>query len=96
MRLTRAFRQRLRRADGELQARARMLDSLSYRAVLARGFALVRGAEGALKHRAIAVKPGETLTLTFADGEKRAVATGKTEPRPRFGFRREKTQGDLF
>jgi exodeoxyribonuclease VII large subunit len=42
-RLTRALRQRLRRADAELQASARILDSLSYRAVLARGYALVRG-----------------------------------------------------
>jgi exodeoxyribonuclease VII large subunit len=96
-RLARAFRQRLRHADAELQARARILDSLSYKAVLARGFVLVRGPEGALKHRAISVKPGETLTLIFTDGETRAVAAGKTEPRPsRLSFKREKTQGDLF
>jgi exodeoxyribonuclease VII large subunit len=96
-RLTRALRQRLRRADAELQASARILDSLSYRAVLARGYALVRGPEGALKHRAISVRPGETLTLAFSDGETRAVAAGKTEPRPsRFSVKREKTQGDLF
>ena len=98
VRLNRAFRQRVGRAGAELQACTRILDSLSYRAVLARGYALVRGPEGALKHRAISVKPGESLTLTFSDGETRAVAAGKAEPRPsRFGFRREKaTQGDLF
>jgi len=96
-RLTRAFRHRVRRAESSLDACVRVLDSLSYRAVLARGFVLVRGADGALKRRASAVRPGEALTLTFSDGEKKATAAGPASPRPaRMGFFRSKGQGDLF
>ena len=96
-RLTRAFRHRVSRAGASLDACARVLDTLSYRAVLARGFALVRGADGVLKRRASAVRPGDGLTLTFADGEAKAVAAGKAEARPpRGGAPREKGQADLF
>jgi exodeoxyribonuclease VII large subunit len=42
--------------------------------VLERGFALVRGEDGKVRRRAAAVKSGETLTLTFADGEAPATA----------------------
>jgi exodeoxyribonuclease VII large subunit len=96
-RLTRAFRQRLIRSQASLEASVRVLDSLSYRAVLARGFVLVRGADGALKRRAAAVKPEEALTLTFGDGEAKAVAGGTPRPSSRrMGFFRSKAQGDLF
>ena len=96
-RMTRAFRNRLGRGQSSLDSCLRVLESLSYRAVLARGFALVRGADGALKRRAAAVNPGESLTLIFADGEKKASAGGKAEARPlRKWLGREKGQGDLF
>ena len=96
-RLTRAFRHRLRQADASLETCVRVLDSLSYRAVLARGFALVRGADGALKRRASVVTAGEALTLIFADGETKTSASGKAEARPpRRLLWREKGQGDLF
>jgi exodeoxyribonuclease VII large subunit len=96
-RLTRAFRYRVRRARGSLDSCLRVLETVSYRAVLARGFALVRGSDGHLKRRAASIKPVETLTLTFADGETKAVATGKPEVRPARRFLwRDKGQGDLF
>jgi exodeoxyribonuclease VII large subunit len=96
-RLARAFGHRVARGRGSLESCARMLDGLSYRAVLARGFALVRGADGALKRRASAVRPGEDLALTFADGKKTAVAEGQAASRPRrIGLFRSKGQGDLF
>lgn len=59
-----------------LESLARLLDGLSYRGVLARGFALVRGAGGAVRRRAAEVKPGEALALVFADG---VVKTGGSE-----------------
>ena len=97
MRLTRAFRHRVRRARASLDSSLRVLETVSYRAVLARGFALVRGGDGALKRRAGSVKAAENLTLTFADGETKAVAAGKPEPRPARRFLwRDKGQGDLF
>jgi exodeoxyribonuclease VII large subunit len=97
LRLMRAFRQRVIRSQASLEASVRVLDSLSYRAVLARGFALVRGADGALKRRASAVKPAEALTLAFSDGEAKATAAGTAPPRPKaMGLFRGKGQGDLF
>ena len=65
--------------------------SLSYRAILGRGFALIRGPLGELRRRAAEVVPGESLALIFDDGETRAVAT-KDKP-----IRAAKPgQGDLF
>jgi hypothetical protein len=58
---------------------------------------LVRGSDGDLKRRAASIKPAENLTLTFADGETKAVAAGKSEARPPRRFLwRDKGQGDLF
>ncbi|MBW6398484.1 exodeoxyribonuclease VII large subunit [Roseomonas sp. HJA6] len=66
------IRQRRAVLDG-LSAR---LDSASYQSVLARGFALVRDAEGHAVTAAGRVAPGQALRLTFADGEVRAHAEG--------------------
>lgn len=44
------------------------LESVSYNAVLARGFALVQGARGAAITSAAGVRPGAALTLRFHDG----------------------------
>ena len=76
-RARRAHQTRIAAASRALRALARVLDSISYRAVLARGFALVRGADGKLRRRAGALAPGESLALVFADGEAPAVAGGK-------------------
>ncbi len=79
----------------QLDSLARVLDSVSYRGVLARGFALVRGADGHLRRRADALKAGEDLTLVFGDGEAQAVAAGTAAPRPR-GKKPGTDQGNLF
>src|ERR1700722_17968433 len=68
--------ERARRALGfamqRLQARVahsgQLLGALSYRGVLARGFALVRDEQGLPLHAAAAVGPGARLNLEFADG----------------------------
>ena len=95
-RMKRAFGHRVHRAGASLEACARMLESLSYRAILARGFVLVRGAGGVLRRRASAVDHGERLTLTFADGEIKAVRTDPAPRSRRIGLFRSKVQGDLF
>jgi exodeoxyribonuclease VII large subunit len=59
-----------------LGALSRVLDGISYRSVLARGFALVRGEDGKVRRAAGAIAAGENLTLVFADGEAAAVASG--------------------
>ena len=71
-----AQRRRYAQVRQHLDGLTRVLDSVSHKSVLERGFALVRGEDGKVRRRAAAVKPGEALTLTFADGDKPAVAEG--------------------
>jgi exodeoxyribonuclease VII large subunit len=92
-RAQRAQQARLAKARQNLDGVARLLESISHHAVLERGFALVRGEDGAVRRRAAAVKPGEMLTLTFADGDKAAVAQGGG-PRPK--SKKPVDQGSLF
>ena len=95
-RVERAFRTRHAAAARELQTAARVLDSISYKSVLSRGFALVRGEDGTLRRQAGALTPGESLTLVFADGEAAAVATGgKGEKSPK-AKKPPIDQGSLF
>ena len=54
----------------------RLLAAVSYRGVLARGFTLVRAADGKPLHSAAAVTTGLQLTIEFADGRVRATADG--------------------
>ena len=61
--------------------------------MLERGFALVKGEDGAVRRRAGQVKAGEALVLTFADGDKQAVAEGgSSKPRAK----KPADQGSLF
>ncbi len=78
-RAARAYAARHAAAAGTLAAMTRLLDGISYKAVLGRGFALVRGADGNLRRRAASLAPGEALTLVFADGEAQALAHGQAE-----------------
>ncbi len=48
---------------------AKLLDTLSYKSVLRRGFALVKTEKGAPIHAASEIKPWQALSLEFADGE---------------------------
>jgi exodeoxyribonuclease VII large subunit len=68
-----------------LDAIGRVLESVSYRKVLARGYAVVRGPDG-LVARAADVTPGLALDIEFADGHAAAQAlgsTGATKPTPK-------------
>ena len=68
----------------QLESLARILEGISYRAVLERGFALVRGEDGNVRRSKAALRAGEALTLTFADGEAAATAGGAADaPKPR-------------
>ncbi|HEY5346779.1 MAG TPA: hypothetical protein VIJ72_01195, partial [Rhizomicrobium sp.] len=69
-------------ARRSLDALARLLDGISYRAVLERGFALVRGADGSVRRRAGAIASGERLNLVFADGALDAQAIGGAPKKP--------------
>jgi exodeoxyribonuclease VII large subunit len=87
-----AEKARLAAARRHLDGLARVLESVSHKSALARGFALVRGADGVVRRRAAAVKSGEALSLVFADGERNAVADAA--PRPK--AKKPADQGSLF
>lgn len=67
-RLGQAVRRLIERRSDRLGNFAALLGTLSYRAVLARGFALVRDEDGAPVRAAASVLPGQRLGLEFADG----------------------------
>jgi exodeoxyribonuclease VII large subunit len=97
-RATRAEKTRLAQARRHLEGLARELELISYRSVLERGFALVRGADGTVRRRAASLKPGEALTLTFADGDAPAQAgEGKPEISSKPAKKKPaRDQGSLF
>jgi exodeoxyribonuclease VII large subunit len=71
----------LARSRAKLDGQAKLLQTLGYHNVLARGFALVRGADGTMIRRAAEVKPGAALDIEFADGHIDAHANS-TERKP--------------
>jgi exodeoxyribonuclease VII large subunit len=73
----------LRQRRTQLEGLAARLEAGSYAAVLARGFALVRDADGAPLTRAADVTAGAKLSIAFADGTVGAVAEGEAPKRPR-------------
>jgi exodeoxyribonuclease VII large subunit len=80
----RAITARVERARQRLDAQVKLLGTLGYHNVLARGFALVRDADGAMARSAGAVRPGEVLDIQFADGhiEVEVLQGTSTEPAP--------------
>jgi exodeoxyribonuclease VII large subunit len=108
-----ALSERARRAvDALLRQRAtsvercgQLLNALSHRGVLARGFALVRDLAGRPLRQAAAVRAGMGLDIEFSDGHVRAAAEGSSaaaekpapaaKPRGRRG-NGNSNQGSLF
>jgi exodeoxyribonuclease VII large subunit len=70
----------LRNRAARVERAERLLAAVSYRGVLARGFALVRAADGKPLHSAAAVTAGLPLSIEFADGRVRATADGPSAP----------------
>lgn len=105
-----------RSADLHIQQRetrlkyvAQLLNALSYKGVLDRGFALVRDEQGQPLHAAAHVGSGQHLTIEFADGRIGATADGegtvaakpkappaKPASKRTTDFGVKKVQGDLF
>jgi exodeoxyribonuclease VII large subunit len=110
-RVQRALASGLTQRRHALDGQAKLLGSLGYHSVLARGFALVRDADGATVRAAHGVTPGQELDIEFADGRVRAEAKstdpasrtppGRTDKAPPEkpvtpGKRTPKDQGSLF
>ncbi|WP_363348944.1 exodeoxyribonuclease VII large subunit [Methylocystis echinoides] len=104
-RLTRARETLVDQRRDRLARLARLQDSLSHKAVLARGFALVRDEKDALVRSVVQAPAGTALSIEFADGRV-AVRAGETEattpPAPAAALKRkprkatESDQGSLF
>ncbi|HYJ58530.1 MAG TPA: exodeoxyribonuclease VII large subunit [Methyloceanibacter sp.] len=90
----------LDRSRAKLDAQAKLLFTLGYHNVLARGFALVRGADGAMLRRASEVQPDAAFDLEFADGHVAAHAdSGERKPEPAAKLRSKRgdeKQGSLL
>lgn len=99
-RATRAEVARLERLRGRLTQSVRLLETLSHRAVLERGYALVIDKDGALVKRAAALSKGDEIAVRFADGDVGALTTGgetaRPKPKPAPQAKPSDVQGDLF
>ncbi|XYK82379.1 MAG: exodeoxyribonuclease VII large subunit [Labrenzia sp.] len=81
-RLDRAYLTRLKDSAAKLDSLQKLLKSLSYKDVLARGYAVVRDAEGQPIRSASAVETGAALSVELADGTLDAVAmSGSSAPK---------------
>ncbi|HAH09249.1 MAG TPA: exodeoxyribonuclease VII large subunit [Alphaproteobacteria bacterium] len=85
-----------------LNTAAKMLEALSHKATLARGFALIRDGHGQLIRSRLGLEAGQEVRLTLHDGEAQARIEGAQETpskaKPAAAAKRlpTKTQGDLF
>jgi exodeoxyribonuclease VII large subunit len=79
-RARRALLTAMQRLEARIAHSGQLLSALSYRGVLARGFALVRDAHGQPLHAAAAVGPNAHLTIEFADGRVGATADSVRPP----------------
>ena len=98
VRLGAAIKRRLADETRQLAQAARLLETLSHKSALARGFALVQRPDGALVRQSADLASGDALRLTFADGPI-GVVVGAGEPqKPRGKPRRDEDggQGALF
>jgi exodeoxyribonuclease VII large subunit len=73
-RARRALATLLQRLDARVGHSGQLLSALSYRGVLARGFALVRDEQGHAVHAAASIGPNAHLSIEFADGRVGATA----------------------
>ena len=76
-RLDNACGRHLRDTEKTLEQLARRLESVSYRNVLERGFAIVQDADGTLVRKGSALKSGQAVTLQFADTDRTALIGGE-------------------
>jgi exodeoxyribonuclease VII large subunit len=70
-----AIRHQLTRARAELSAQDRVLQSLSYKNVLKRGYAVIRDEENRPVSQASALSAGMGIAIEFADGRVGAMTT---------------------
>jgi exodeoxyribonuclease VII large subunit len=94
--LAAAMRADVAKREARVGGLHQLLGSLSYKSVLARGFALVRDGDGRAIRSAAAMPPGQPIELEFLDGKARALAEGRAAKRASRGPKGKPVQGDLF
>ncbi|MGJ8529786.1 exodeoxyribonuclease VII large subunit [Maritalea sp.] len=67
--MTPAFQRLLDKREAVLQTQTKLLNSLSYKGVLSRGYAMVLDSEGQVSRSATALEKGDGVTLRFNDGD---------------------------
>jgi len=97
-RMDRCLAERVASRRARLLSAAQMLDAVSYRAVIERGFALVRDESSRPVRRAGELRETQPIAIEFADGEVAAIVNGRAPSRK--GRRSRKLagegQGSLF
>ena len=93
--LLRAWTMALDRRRASADGLGKLLETLGYRQVLSRGFALVRDSNGRPLRSARAVPPTSFLDIEFVDGHIDVVMTGAARPR-RSRIKSTVDQGYLF
>lgn len=72
-----AFKRLLEKRQALLESQSKLLNSLSYKGVLSRGYALVLDADGQVARSAKALEAGEGVTLRLSDGDVGAQISDK-------------------
>ncbi len=102
-RALRGVRRKAEISRSRYETPAKLLGTLSYRSVLARGFALVRDAGGTALRSAAAATPGAAVSIEFHDGSAEAhidsdgsAPPEPKQPKPSRAKSPDDTQGNLF
>jgi exodeoxyribonuclease VII large subunit len=98
--MTHGFCARVAARRVDVNGLEKLLFSLGYPQVLARGFALVRDSDRKPLRRAAEVNDGARLDIQFFDGHKTAIAAAQNDAAPlnraASKGRRKREQGSLF
>ncbi len=97
--LRNAVERRRTDAEARLLHLADLLESVSFRRVLERGYAVVRDAADKVVSTADSVRPGDKVSIEFADGRRPALIGGQggaVPPARRRRRSRDDRQGDLL
>lgn len=92
-RLDRGGQSRLQEARLKLDGVVRLFDSLNYQSVLARGFAVIRDADGKAVVSAKGPKPGDGLEIEFKDGKTPVSVIGDDGRKPEVAKKPVKKSG---
>ena len=87
---------RLERETERLISLERQRRSLDPKGPLARGYALIRRADGSLARSAAALYTGEQVAMEFAEGRRTAVVETQPVRRRATAGHTDERQGDLF